>query len=98
MNIESTNFTSINPKRRTILSTNNTASKAKLLEVQRMVIVDHMTKLLRKLSAKWVSVEVAVIAAVHEAVNGIVADVTASVNEGSDLEVQSEKVVVEAKR
>lgn len=98
MNIESTNITSINPKRRTILSTNNTAPKAKLLEVQRMVFVDHMTKLSRKLSAKWVSVEVAVFAAVDEAMDGIVADATVSVNEGSDLEVQSEKVVVEAKR
>lgn len=75
MDIESTNIAPIDPKRGTVNFTNGAASRRRLVEVQRMVGVDDVAELVRQLGAKWVHVEVTVLAPVEQPLHVATADV-----------------------
>lgn len=78
MNIDSTNVAAINPERRTILFANRASARGELAEGEFMAAVDEVAELLRELGAKWMDIEVAVIAAVEHAVDGFTADIAAA--------------------
>lgn len=66
------------------------------MKLQRMFAVNHMADVFRELGAKWVGVEVAVLAPVEQPLDGVPTNVANSVDQASAVGLTEDKSEVVA--